>query len=155
MKLMEQYKPRSVRFLELWQPQNWRIKVYGIVYDGERPEEKLVTAAKEVALAKLQKSAPDTNHYSVGFLGIHQGRGANFVFIDWWADENELHHHVYNNSGDNPDELIYILPDGPSACCWDVAVIAYEREAWVKHILQKPDNPDLESYLQDCLNENL
>jgi hypothetical protein len=31
----------------------------------------------------------------VGFLGVHGGRGADFVCIDWWAEENESHHHVY------------------------------------------------------------
>lgn len=40
--------------------------------------------------------------YGVGFLGVHDGRGADFVFIDWWAEENELHHHLYMASHNQP-----------------------------------------------------
>jgi hypothetical protein len=38
----------------------------------------------------------------VGFLGVHGGRGADFVCIDWWAEENESHHHVYMASHNQP-----------------------------------------------------
>jgi hypothetical protein len=31
------YRARPVRFLELWQVEDWRVKVYGIAAEGERP----------------------------------------------------------------------------------------------------------------------
>jgi len=29
-KLIQSYKPRQIRFLELWEESGWRMKVYGI-----------------------------------------------------------------------------------------------------------------------------
>jgi|SRR5215212_4568849 len=33
------------------------------------------------------------NYYGVRFLRVHDGCGANLVYLDYWADENELRHH--------------------------------------------------------------
>jgi hypothetical protein len=30
-------------------------------------------------------------------------------------------------------------------------VIGHERDAWVRHVLARPDGPDLEAYLDDRL----
>ena len=152
LKLSEPYEKRPIRFLEMWQPDDWRIKVYGITYEGETPSSDLIKAARHVAIERLRATAPDTNHYNLGFLGVHEGRGANFVFIGWWADENELHYHVYNNLGDDPERLTYCLPGGPMACVWDAAVISFERQAWVDWILKNPEGPDVEGYLKERLD---
>jgi hypothetical protein len=40
--------------------------------------------------------------YGVIFLGVHDGRGADFAFIDWWAEEHELHYYVYVASHNQP-----------------------------------------------------
>jgi hypothetical protein len=41
-----------------------------------------------------------TPSYHLGFLGVHDGRTSNFVFLDYWAEENELHHHVFVSPAD-------------------------------------------------------
>ena len=51
----------------------------------------------------------------VGFLGVHDGRTSNFVFLDFWADENELHHHVFVSPIALPDQFTYVTPTGLSA----------------------------------------
>lgn len=68
------------------------------------------------------------NHYGVGFVGVHDGRGAIFIFIDFWTAENELRHHVYIASKDQPTPLEYKTPSGLMACVWDLAVIGFERQ---------------------------
>ena len=98
---------------------------------------------------------PDLRHYSVGFLGIHEGRTANFVFVDWWAEENELHHHVYVSSMAAPAELAYMTPTGLAACVWDLRVMAFERQAWIDTVLRNPKGPDFEAYLKQHLNEDV
>src|SRR5687767_15279367 len=40
----------------------------------------------------------------VGFLCAHDGRGGCFAFVDWWADENELHHLMYTAVADRPGD---------------------------------------------------
>ncbi len=88
-------------------------------------------------------------------MGIHEGRGANFVFVDWWAEENELHHHVFISSSDEPLRLESRDDDGPIACIWDLGVVAFERKAWVETVLDNAEGPDAEAYLARQMNEDL
>ncbi len=147
--LSEPYQPRPTRFLGLWQLENWRMKAYGISYGDTVLSAELVQRARDIAVARLAESAEQTAHYGVGFVGIHQGKTSNFVFVDWWASENELHHHVYVSPSADSMELVYQTPSGLAACVWDLLVIAHERDAWVKHVLKHDGGPDLEVYLSD------
>jgi hypothetical protein len=106
------YESRPIRFIELWRHGDWKLKVYGIAYGRATPRPELIEAVKQVAADRLVTLAQSVRHYSVGFLGIHDGRTSNFVFVDWWADENELHHHVYVSPTDEPKRLTYATPTG-------------------------------------------
>ncbi len=66
--------------------------MYGIAYGQPRPRDQLVEAAKGISRKLLIGAANKHNQYGMGFLGVHASRGANFVFLGYWADENELHH---------------------------------------------------------------
>lgn len=110
IQLQEPYSPRPIRFLELWEEAGWRIKVYGIGYQRDLPRPELVEAAKGVARQRLSDLSGTEGHYGVGFLGVHDGRGVNFVFLDWWANENELHHHVFVSPKDEPGAFQYVTP---------------------------------------------
>lgn len=79
---------------------------------------------------------------------IHQSRTGNFVFVDWWADENEFHHHVYVPPLDRPEDLEYMTPTGLAACAWDLFLIGQERDARVNHVLKSGDIRNLKGYLQ-------
>jgi hypothetical protein len=145
---------RPIRFLELWQPVGWRLKVYGIAYGRPMPRAELISAAKETALRLLKDQAAATKHYSVGFLGVRDGRNGGFVFVDWWADENELHHHFFISPSDEPTQLFDRTATGPHACVWDLRVIGFERDAWLASVLRNPGGPDVDGYLASQLNED-
>jgi hypothetical protein len=153
--LQEPYKARPIRFLELWEEAGWRLKVYGIAYQCDYPRPGLVEAAKTVARVHLLQPLALQQGYRVGFLGVHDGRGANFVFLDYWANENELHHHVYVSPSDEPVSLEYVTPTGLTACVWDLRVLCFERQAWIDTVLTNPTGPDLEKYLTHQLNEDV
>jgi hypothetical protein len=150
----EPYQTRSIRFLELSTAGDCRLKVYGIAYGRNEPRPELVAAAKQVALERLASVPAAIDHYSVGFLGIHDGRTANFVFVSYWANENELVHHVYVSPTAEPTRLEYVTPTGLVACVWDLRVLAFEREAWLDAVLRNPPGPDLEAYLSRTLCED-
>ena len=40
-----------------------------------------------------------------------------------------------------------VPPGGPTACVWELAVHAHERDASVAHVLNPPDGPDYDAYL--------
>jgi hypothetical protein len=155
IELREPYRARPIRFLEEWSHAGWRLKVYGIAYEGERPRAQLIDAAKRIARERLPQPAVGGGRYGVGFVGVHDGRGANFVFVDWWADENELHHHVYTSATGEPEEFAYATPSGLSACVWDLRVQSFERDAWLGEVLRKPDNASVERYMARRLNEDV
>jgi len=155
LKLQEPYQARPIRFLELWEEAGWKLKVYGIAYRRAFPRPELVQAAKRIAQSHLQQAVSPGQGYGVGFLGVHDGRGANFVFLDYWADENELHHHVYISPSDQPAQLKYATPSGLIACVWDLRVLCFERQAWLDTVLANPGGPDLEAYLARHLNEDI
>ncbi len=155
MQLKETYSPRPIRFLESWEERGWRIKVYGIAYEAPLPRPQLVEAAKNVVRERLAQVPITQSTYGVGFLGVHDGRGVNFVFLDWWAEENELYHHVYVSPKDSPSALTYVTPSGLTACVWDLRVMCFERQAWLDSVLKNPQGPDLERYLESRLSEDV
>ncbi len=152
--LSETYAPRPIRCLEVWAVAGWRLKVYGLAYQLATPRPAVVAAGKAAAQARLQMVS-GLQHYGVGFVGVNDGRGAIFVFVDFWADENELHHHVYVAPKDQPDALVYQTPSGLAACVWDLRVIGFERQAWLDAVLANPAGPDLDRYLALQLNEDV
>ncbi len=149
------YEPRPIRFLELWRIEGWRLKLYGIASGRPQPRSELVAAAQRIATRQLRSVPADLAHYHLGFLGVHDGRTANFVFLDFWANENELHHHVFVSPTARPDEFTYVTPTGLSACVWDLRLQAFERDAWVTHVLQRSAAPDFDSYLAATLNADV
>ena len=155
IELQETYRPRAIRFLKEWRDAGWRLKVYGIACYAERPRPQLVETAKRLARERLPQPAANDSRYGVGFIGVHDGRTANFIFIDWWADENELHHHVYSSASNELETLSYITPTGLSACVWDLRVQSFERDAWLEEVLLKPDDESVERYLARRLNEDV
>ena len=125
------YAPRRCEFLDLWTHGDWQLKAYGIVHGDGPLSAELIKVARELAAERLASSAESTAHYNVGFVGVHQGKTAHFIFVDWWADGNELHHHVYVAPLDDPTAFRYTSPSGLIACVWDLALMAFERNAWV------------------------
>lgn len=147
-RLQEPYEARPFRFLELWSADGWQIKVYGITYRGKAPGEDLVTAAKAAALLLLTERPLSSRGHGVGFLGVHQGRDENFVFLDRWADENELHHQVVVSPAGSPEDLVPASSDHPSVCVWNLHLQDFERQAWLECVLANPAGPDLAAYLE-------
>ena len=143
----EPYQPRPLRFLELWQADVWRLKVIGIAHDRETPCAELVDAAKRVAADYLRANPTRHAHYGVGFLGVHDGRGENQVFLDRWINENELMHTYWVSPTDDPARLVVPRTDHNSVCVWDLAVQCFERQAWLECVLANPRGPDVETYL--------
>lgn len=151
---MEPYRPRRIRLLERWEPGAWRIKVYGISAEGAMPADGLVEAAKAAAARLLEEVASRTEHYGLGFLGVHRGRGVDVVFVDWWARENELHHHLYLAAPGRPSSLRRRKSHELFGCVWDLEVLAFEREVWIRCVLAHPRSPRWDDYLSRALERD-
>lgn len=75
----ELYRPRAFWALGIDERDDWRLKVYGITYSGERPDQTVVEAGLQVARERLPQPAGTGERKGIGFFGVHQGRTANFA----------------------------------------------------------------------------
>lgn len=141
------YSPRRVRCIDHWTIDTWRFKIYGISYNRPEPRAELVCASREMVEARLREHPTRLTHYNVGFIGIHDGRGENQTFLDFWVNENELVHWYVVSPTDNPTALAEPPIDHNSVCVWDLMVQCFERQAWIDCVLSNPKGPDVDSYL--------
>lgn len=143
------YVARPIRFLELWQPPGWQIKLYGIAYGRPVPPTEFVEAVKQLALRVL----PTEHGYGIAFAGAHVARSGCYAFVDWWGNENELFHRGF--LGPSHDTLAPAGGDDSMACVWDLAVIDFERRAWHELVVRRPEAPVVDGYLARRLEATL
>lgn len=155
IRLREPYRTRPIRFTELWRHGEWRIKIYSAAYDRPGARGELIEAMKQRASVTLPDPAVAHEAYGVGFACAHDGRGGCFAFVDWWAGENELHHHMFVSPEKRPGDLQPVGEQGLTACVWDLALMGFERDAWLDTVLANPAGPDLDAYLDRRLDAEL
>src|SRR5437879_3487360 len=126
------------------------MKLYGIARRREWPRRELLESARRIVPVELAKT--ELNDYKVGFVCAHDGRNACFVFVDFWGNENELFHRVFLSRRNEPQVLSPWKISDSSVCVWDLRLQSFERDAWIKHVLKKPDGPHFDSYLQERMN---
>ena len=140
------YRPRHVRFVELWEVDGWRVKIYMLTMDGGLPSPMLMHMAKTTAQSRLDLAADqDSHHHGLAVLTVHEGEDGDYVLVDWWSDNSILRHHNYG-APKGSSEMLRQWP-GPGACIWEMAITQFERAAWIEHVLSPPDGPDLAGYL--------
>ena len=152
MNLKEPYQKRSIRFLELFQSQGWQLKIYSILHQDKKLNPELIDAAKETALAFLPQPAQTPSYYGLGFISVHQGKSYDFVTVAYWTYDTELRHQTYMRPSSASVELEALTANELSTDVWDLRVLAFERDAWVKTILNA-GKPDSAAYLALQLSE--
>jgi hypothetical protein len=142
-----------IRFLTLLEEGGWRLKLYGIA-EPERAMPGLEWAPPVRSLARedLRSRRSGFKGHGAGFATVHHGFEANFVLLDWRVGLNMLENHVHLSPLDDPFRLERVTPTGLSACVWELAIMAYEREARLETVLANPEGPDLEAYPGRRLN---
>jgi hypothetical protein len=152
LKITNKYKPRPIRFIEIYQEQEWNIKTYSISIASEFVSAENIAAVKLEIPQWLQKSKlHHFQNYKTATLIIHEGREGCFAIINWWVGENMLQHFVYlKKNGQLAFELF--SESGITTCVWEMAILWHERNAWVNHVLMNHENPDFDSYLNAQLN---
>lgn len=150
------YQARPIRFIEIYKVANWTLKVYSISARNEFVSNSYIVNAKKNIENWLQNvNQTNLKNYTIGTLILHECKEGCVAIINWWIDENMLQHYVYLTKNEQSQEFVLFSSNGIVTCVWESAVIWFERNAWVKHVLMKNENPDFESYLQEHLNENV
>jgi hypothetical protein len=150
------YQTRPIRFIEIYKVANWTLKIYSISSKNEYvPESYLTNAKKSIEKWLTHSEETSLETYNIASLMLHEYKEGCFAIINWWIDQNMLQHYVYRTENEASEEFKLFSSNGIVTCVWESAVIWFERNAWVKHILMKNDNPDFESYLSEQLNDDL
>jgi hypothetical protein len=152
MTIFTEYKPRQIKFVELWTFEDWKIKIYCIYESENLWNDGYIDIAKSLAETEIKKLSGESSNHKTGFLTIHIASMFNQIIFDWWAHQNELRHIVFKANADTLESFRNITSSGEAFCIWELNVIAHERESWIRNILENYPNPNFESYYADRLN---
>lgn len=148
------YEPRHVRFIRREDVDGWRLKLYGIALKGKDPDPEFVEATRDLAASVLPQPPGTADRYGVGFATAHDATSLYIALIYWWQSENELHQRIYMSPKDTPIAFTQVEHQ-PAGCVWELAIVDFERRAWLEDVLAHPDGPDLERYLERRLYEDV
>jgi hypothetical protein len=144
--ITEKFQPRSVQFHEACEFSGWLMKIYSVVYGDNLFEWKVFEEFLPTALSTLPQPAVTESRPGVGFVIAHQGRGMNYLILNWWDNENELFNRVFKRTFGNGEHW-HLATEGETTCVWDLEVIWFEREAYVNTVL-KADSQNIQFYLR-------
>ena len=144
---MKAYRPRETWIIGVRKFGEWQMKVYGIATSRS----KLETTTVEAALTFAEKNVawPGRRNFRLGFVTIHVGEEGIWLLVDQWFDDI-LHHFLFRAPVEDPVNFAAV-EGGTMACVWELEVTRHERDAWVEHVLSKPENADFSGYLGDAL----
>lgn len=154
IRLRGPHRPRAVRFLGYHDADGWRVKLYGISAYAERPREALLEALRRAADDHLPRPAIADDRYGVGFAIAHDAADLGFLLVDWWSGENEIHQRLLSAPLDRFGDLAQ-HPTPAVGCVWELSVVDFERRAWLRHVLARPQGPDLDAYMAEQFNEDV
>ncbi|MFM9984263.1 MAG: hypothetical protein ACKVOK_03475 [Flavobacteriales bacterium] len=157
MSSLPPYKPRSIRFLGIEKHDAWSVKVYSISNRREYISSDTLKEIRAHIPLWFELARKQTEHtYAVATLIAHEGREGNFAILSWWTEENMLRLYAYLAKTENTGKYELISDKGIVTCIWEMAVLWFERNAWVKFVLQDPDNPNsIHNYLEQHLNDDI
>ena len=79
---------------------------------------------------------------------LHEGREGCFAIISWWIDENMLQQFVYLATNPEYRRFELFSHNGIFTCVWEMAVLWFERNAWVQHVMKAHNDPNaFQNYL--------
>jgi hypothetical protein len=136
--LTHAYAPRLAEFVSDERFSDWRCKLYGLAAPekGVRPE--LLDATRELA----GRSLPEAG-YGASFAIAHDA-AYPIALVYWWQGVNELHQRSFIGETIEGLEGVEWTPAG---CVYELAIVEFERRAWIDDVIGNPDGPDLDRYL--------
>lgn len=144
-----EYTERAVRFLGVWEINGWKLKVYAIsakrtLADAEIVSAEIVQTGRNTAVEVFTHQP--ANSYGLGYVIFHEGAVATWLLLDWWADEIQLRHQLFKANTVRAPVFERVTTD-LVACVWELAIVAFERQAWIDTMLRSPNRPDISRYL--------
>jgi len=147
MHSFEAYTQRPMAFIEQAESNGWSVKIYAISAQSLPLPVELVAGAKQL-LSQLPQPAVTQSRYGVGFLIIHQGAMRNWFILDWWENQDILHHLLFSSPLNKPTAITAEPDKSLVACVHELKIINFESQAWIETVLCQGAEPSFEKYTQ-------
>lgn len=151
---LETYQPRSIRFVELVNVNNWDVKIYTISnrqsFDSHLVLENVIKyLPKWIDNAK----ASEIVTYQKAFLIVHEAREGVLILLNWWTGGEMVETEIAFVDYSKPYSIV-ASPYGTKSlvCIWELEIFAHERKAWIDLVLLKANQPDFNGYLKSVYN---
>lgn len=144
------YAPRSISTLPAEDLRGWTVKRYAISALRDTPPGEVHDFARRAA----ELSLPDSTGRPAchAFTVVHEDEDGCYVVVGWWSLNQLILHSRTWLAGwldlTRPTEA----PAHATACVWELAVMAFERDAWVRHVAAA-GHPDVPAYLAAALTD--
>ena len=136
--LTKTYAPRLAEFVSNERFGEWRCKLYGLADPAKGVRAELLDATRE----RAGRSLPDDG-YGASFAIAHDA-AFPIALVYWWQGTNELHQRAFvGREIDGLDPVQWT----PVGCVYELAIVEFERRAWIDDVIGNPDGPDVERYL--------
>jgi hypothetical protein len=157
VEIKNSYQKRPIRFLEVMTVDGWQVKMYSISVKKTLVDASWIESARQQLPEWLNKSGNHTlPTYKIATLIIHEGKEGCFAIINWWVDENMLQLYVYLADYNTLINFRLFSDNGIVTCVWEMAVLWFERNAWVDSVLKHPGDPNaVKNYLARQMNEDV
>ncbi|MYY86668.1 MULTISPECIES: hypothetical protein [unclassified Streptomyces] len=131
--LAETHHDRAVRPLGTREIAGHLVKVYAIEAPGRGVAEREEAAALRVAGPHLELGRA-RGSLGLAVLILHAGGDGDYVLVQTWVEASMSDLAVFLGPAGRPDEL---RPGrvGLAPCVWEAAVLAHERDAYVRNVL--------------------
>ena len=145
---MQKFRQRAIRFRSLIERADWQVKLYAISHDDTAVDLAAVAAGFDLVLGSLPADSTAGGRAGVAFMIAHRAVGMDYVTLAWWDRGNELPMRVAVREHDG---VWRPAKGSESVCVWDLQVIAFERDAYVRHMMLNEDC-DTVAYLAQRLH---
>jgi hypothetical protein len=132
--LADGYHSRVTRSLGSRELAGHLVKTYAIEAPGRTLTTTLHEAADRLAAAQLRLDRA-VGGLGIGCLIVHSGGDGDYVLLLSWIEGCMSRLAIFTGPKGQP-ELLRPAPAGLAPCIWEAAVLAHERDAFVRRILQ-------------------
>lgn len=136
--LAHAYTPRLAQFISDEEIGDWRLKLYGLADPEKGVRRELLEKTREHAVSCLPEQG-----YGAGFAIAHDA-AYPIALVYWWQGINELHQRSFVGEEIDALEPVEFTPAG---CVYELAIVEFERRAWIDDVIGNPVGPDVERYL--------
>lgn len=146
---MFDYHPRPVQSLSPILIDDYRMKRYELSVAEPAVDKTFSDDNWRAFLAGCLPRNGDAREHRVGFAILHYAQDGNYLLVSRWYGGNMLKHEAFTlTQAANGWSLDPLLESRIVACVWELEVMSFERDAWVRTAMaQHGSAPSLELYL--------